>query len=255
MKNALRVCLGVGVCMASLTLLAADGQKVSQKGKPGGGNTNSTFPVVVEFEPGGAIQGDGLGEYINGQEGVTAELQTSPDYQLRLVLGKVRKSIPRSLLYDYTQPVVTECDPDVSDDPVGTLEAPYSTTLNVAVKHLADMPVGSVGARFASFHTPVGVFRFHEHGLIDGSIPDHCGTLLVVTRTSTTTWTVTTDAVPGGYYENINGDLVQAPYAVGPTAQLDDFDTGELIGNYDMPLHMTITCLSTSVCPSEAGGQ
>lgn len=233
---------GLAVSLAILTV--AQGARMAA----GGSQKNKTtdYPVKVIFldRVGDAIASDGKGAYTDGVDGVTALIQPSVNNQFLLKFasgGRIRRGVN----YAYTSPTATSCDGNVSDNPTGTVagDQGYVDVLNVAT-----MAVGSQIAKQGGFHTAAGTFRFADATKIDPVNPYHCGDLLVVTRTSATTWTVTTDVTPGQTYFNSVGTPVYTanPEEVGQTAQLDGaaFD-----GNYHMPFFLTISCLSTTNCP------
>ena len=224
------------------------------------GPTLIEYPAKITFmdRDGDAITSDGKGAYIDGTDGVFARFQVMSDgsgnAQFLLKFAKIRNSYPRQVDYGFTTTAATGCDPNTADDPTGTTsDKGYVDFLNVGL-----MAVGSVKAKQGGFHTAAGTFRFHDATKPDPINPYNCGDLLVITRTSATTWTVTTDTTPGQVYYTTAGNAVygydpanpQNPELVGSRAQFDNDAAGSsLIGNYRMPFFAVITCSSASKCP------
>ena len=236
-------CLGLA---ASTGLVAGPGQK-------GNGNAKTTqvnYPAKLMFldraEDG--ITSDGKGAYTNGVDGVTAVLQQQSDgtgSQFLLKFSAVKGKLARSVTYSYTTPVTTSCNPFPANNPVGSMsDAGYVDFLN-----LGTMSVGAVIAKQGGFHTQIGSFRFSDATKPDPIEPYFCGDLLVATRTSQTTWTLTTDTTPGQTYFDTAGTAVYTanPEEVGSTSQLDN--PGSFTGNYRMSFFATVSCLSASSCP------
>lgn len=238
---------GVVWVIVIATTVIGFGTIAAQKAQKG---TPSDYPVKVMFldRPGDAITSDGEGAYTNGVAGVTALIQPSVSNQFLLKFGSGAK-VRRGINYNYTATTATSCDGSVGSNPTGTIsdDQGYVDVLNIAT-----MAIGSQIAKQGGFHTvAAGTFRFADATKVDPINQYNCGDLLVVTRTSATTWTVTTDVTPGQtYYDTAGTPVFTAnPEEVGSTAQLDVDSTHDFLGNYHMPFFATITCLLTTSCP------
>lgn len=240
-------CLGLATTAG---LLAGPTQKANGNGNAKTTQLNYPAKLILLDRAEDGITSDGKGAYIDGVDGVTAVLQgsSSPgaEFQFLLTFSAVKGKYPRSITYHYTTPTATGCDPVPANDPVGSM----SDTGFMAFLNVGTMPVGAVVAKQGSFSTKIGTFRFGDATKADPVEPYYCSDLLVATRTSATTWTVTTDATPGQTYFNSAGTPVYTanPEEVGSASQLA-VSGSSFIGNYRMPFFATVSCLSATSCP------
>lgn len=211
----------------------------------GSNQTVSTWAAQVVFRDGStdAVTSDGHGAYVDGQNGVTAELQLNPSTNRIGLLVKFAKSkgASRYINVAYTQPVVTACNPILSSNPTGTSTiSPSGGTFGA--QNVGTMAIGSTLATQAEVNAAEIGFEFKDPTIADS---DMCSDLVVATRTSATSWVVTTDA-PLPSYVNANGTVVYSsnPEEVGSAAQGSD-STG-FLGNYRLPYLVTITCVAAN---------
>jgi hypothetical protein len=169
--------------MFAVLLLAGLGLIVAPSAaRPGG---VKDVPVAVSFGDGYAIQGDGLGPYLDGVAGVSAVLVATGNLALKT---NAKASVPvRMLVLDFTGACSGPCDP-----PFSTLTVPtfVSTSACASAGGLRDMAVGAsqecnLNVNFGA----AGLGWFVRFGEYDGT------TAATVTRVSPATWSI---AVPEG---------------------------------------------------------
>ena len=205
----------------------------------------STYPVQVVFRDASTdtVTSDGLGMYVDGQSGVTAELQLNPAtgrIGLHTQFAKSR-GVSRHINVAYLQPVVTACNPTTSSNPTGTTTI-SSIGVGFGIQNLGSMAIGSTLATQGEVNAASIGFEFKDPTIADGDV---CSDLIVANRSSATSWTVTTDAPLPSYVDANKTQVFSSnPEEVGSTAQGSN-STG-FLGNYRIAYLVTITCLQAN---------
>lgn len=248
------VTLLVTSCVAVVEVHA--GQRANGSGK----STTTDYPAqfVLQDRPGDLITSDGLGPYVNGVSGVTAEFQITTTNgvvshtQFFFQFAATKRQTGRFINLSYTTPVATGCNPNPSANPVGTLRGTGYGAFFIGTEPIAGPQLLAAEGSFDHGAGTLGPFRFANGVKLDPLLPYYCSDMVVVTRPSRGTWTLTTDTQAGAvYYVNGQPAYPENPEEVGSIAQLmSGGESGSLVGNYRMPFFMTISCLSVTSCPS-----
>lgn len=249
------VALLVSGCVAVVGAQA--GQHASGSGKTS--TTNYPAQFVLQDRPGDLITSDGLGPYVNGAAGVTAEFQITTTNgvishtQFFFQFAATKRQAGRYVNLSYTAPVATGCNPSPSNNPVGSLRrgAGYGAFF-IGTEPVAGTQLLAAEGSFDHGDGTLGPFRFANGVKLDPLLPYYCSDMVVVTRPSRGTWTLTTDTQASAVYF-INGQAAYPanPEEVGSIAQMmSGGESGSLVGNYRMPFFMTISCSSATNCPS-----
>ncbi|MCX6551365.1 MAG: hypothetical protein NTY02_10245 [Acidobacteria bacterium] len=167
------------------------------------------------------IKGDGAlpTSTYRTESGTTCQIYTGGSQDLTLNLHQSRSTPKRTLRYDYTQLADASMQP-TANPPTGTLID--SSFMNIA--EVGNVAVGATELRTAYFSTAIGTFE-ENPGRYDHS------QLVVVTRTSPTTWTVSTDWLAS---EPGSGDLSIFYRAYR--------NTSVAVGLYHLPFELSVSC-------------
>jgi hypothetical protein len=228
--------------------------------KGSGKSTTTNYPAqfVLQDRSGDLITSDGQGPYVNGVAGVTAEFQITTtngvvsSSQFFFEFAAAKRQAARYVNLSYTAPVATGCNPNPSDNPVGKLQGAGYGAFFIATEPIAGTQLLAAEGSFDQGDGTLGPFRFANGVKLDPVLPYYCSDMVVVTRPSRGTWTLTTDTQAGAvYYIKGQPAYPENPEEVGSIAQMmSGGESGSLVGNYRMPFFMTISCLSTTSCPS-----
>lgn len=240
--------------------IAVVGAQAGQKAGGSGHSTTTNYPAqfVLQDRPGDLITSDGRGPYVNGVAGVTAEFQITTTNgvvshtQFFFQFAVAKRQAARYVNLSYTAPVATGCNPSPSQNPVGNLQGAGYGAFFIGTEPIAGPQLLAAEGSFDHGNGTLGPFRFANGVKLDPLLPYYCSDMVVVTRPSRGTWTVTTDTEAGAtYYVHGQAAYAENPEEVGSIAQMmSGGESGSLVGNYRMPFFMTISCLSTTSCPS-----
>ena len=201
--------------------------------------TTADYPVRITFRDIGLciplssaclstdkILSDGLGAYVNGggSNGQVNALihNASTNSNTNLILGLSNSGTGRTLQFFY-RPEIDVVQP-TQNPPSGYLNAVAAMVVN----NIGAMSVNHPTFTSAQFNTDVGFFRFGPAV----NAPYFYGSQQVVaTRTSLTTWTISTDS----------GDLDVLLQRVKGSPLIP-------VGLYHMPFSVDVTCISSN-CP------
>ena len=199
--------------------------------------TTADYPVRITFRDIGLtdkILSDGLGDYVNGGGSnghVNAFIRNaSTNSNTNLILGLSDAGTGRTLQFFYTP--ATDVAQPTQNPPSGYLNAVAA----MGVNNIGAMSVNQTKLTSAQFNTDVGFFRFGPAP----NDPNFYGSQRVVaTRTSSTTWTISTDLYVDA--SGMSGDL---------DVLLQRVKSSFIpVGLYHMPFGVDVTCLSSSNCP------
>jgi hypothetical protein len=240
--------------------VAVVGARAEQHANGSGKSTTINYPAqfVLQDRPGDLITSDGLGPYVNGVAGVTAEFQITTTNgvvshsQFFFEFAAAKHQAARYVNLSYSAPVATGCNPSPSENPVGKLEGAGYGAFFIGTEPIAGTQLLAAEGSFDHGDGTLGPFRFANGVKLDPLLPYYCSDMVVLTRPSRGTWTLTTDTQVGAvYYINGQPAYPTNPEEVGSIAQMmNGGESGSLVGNYRMPFFMTISCLSTANCPS-----
>ena len=196
------------------------------------------IPIAVTVEDAGVagpykIQSDGLGEYVNGQLGMTAIIDQFGNLQITPNNGQATTPAQRSLVFDFSVPAdpLNPYHPDVS----GQTNFKILTISYGSVARIQDLGVN--GAPLSSCYTVTFAFRnLTTHHALEFNPSIQAGaTWALITRTSASTWTVSSNAGACGAH----------PYWGGVRSQDLTRKNAPLVlrGNYVMPFSLQIRAL------------
>jgi len=142
--------------------------------------------VTVATGGGNRIQGDGLGEYVHGLQGMQAVIDATGGLQIAPNNANSTTPPQRTLGFDYSAPI----------DPLNSYHPSVAGQWNFKIKvnrintgnpRIQDLAVSASGCYNADIYhwTPTTVFRDNFNLALDPQ-----GTTVYITRTSPTTWTM-----------------------------------------------------------------
>ena len=176
--------------------------------KPGNQRPQPAIPIAVTVDDADLagpyrIRSDGLGEYVNGQAGMTAIIDDVGNLQVTPGNGTETTPAQRTLVFDFSQPA----------SPSNTYQPDVSGQTNFKILSIGAGPriqdLGVNGNPFAGCYLVSFAFRnltMHHRIWFNSSI-DAGATLAYITRTSATTWTMVSDGPCGA---NANWGAVQS---------------------------------------------
>lgn len=166
--------------------------------KPVNERQQQPIPIAVTVDDAGpagpsGVRSDGLGEYVNGLQGMQALIDQFGNLQITPLNGQGTTPAQRSLVVDLSVPA----------DPLNTYPPDVSGQINFkilsndyGVPRIQDLGVNQSACYRVTFAfrnlTTSYVARFNT-GIDAGAA------FLLITRTSTTTWTMQTDGTCGAY--------------------------------------------------------
>ena len=160
--------------------------------KSGNERQQEPIPIAVTVDPGYRIQSDGLGEYVNGQAGMTAIIDQFGNLQITPGNGTGTTPAPRSLVFDFSQQASgTPYQVDVSG------QTNFKILSIGAGPRIQDLGVN--GNQVAGCYRVIFAFRnlTTHHQLEFNTSIDPGATFAYITRTSATTWTLVSNGPCG----------------------------------------------------------
>lgn len=165
--------------------------------KPGNDRQQPAIPIAVTVDdagPGGPsrIRSDGLGDYVDGQAGMTAIIDQFGNLQITPGNGTGTTPAPRSLVFDFSQQASgTPYQVDVSG------QTNFKILSIGAGPRIQDLGVN--GNPLAGCYRLIFAFRnlTTHHQLEFNPSIDAGATLAYITRTSATTWTLVSNGACG----------------------------------------------------------